>query len=346
VLPQILLLLPLLGDPPASAASPSEMLSVIAAAVLQGNGPRALSIISGIPATGLSPQATQIRECLLSRLDGSAPPAPAISPLTHQPDAFATQALDIYRSYWRDGVNHPEGRAAAQQKLLLDLTALLGDAPLKDLDDAEPLLAARLAQGGFHSLGGQTGLMRDLFLWTEQREQMESVPLPEGAAATKVFYLDGFVSRGWSSYFMCDLVGTGGWAKPEGLYVVVPGYQSLNDEDFRVNFLAHESQHYVDYRHFPGLAGWELEYRAKLVELVYADKTRENELTYFITNQGNDPADAHSYADKQLVAALRARLKVGSDEALKSVPGPALQQAARAELRADTARREKAAGKH
>jgi hypothetical protein len=174
---------------------------------------------------------------------------------------------------------------------------------------------------------------------------MESVPLPEGSTTTNVFYLDGFLSRGWSAYFMCDQGGAGGWAKPEGLYVVVPSYGNLSDENFRVNFLAHESQHYVDYRHFPGLEGWELEYRAKLVELVYANQTHQKVLTYFISNQGDDPADAHSYADKRVLAAVRARLGVATDDALRSVPVATLQQAALEELRADTARREQGAGK-
>jgi hypothetical protein len=328
---------------PPEQSTPAAMAATASAvgAILQGNGPLARQIISGISVTELSAKGVQVRACALSRLDGPVQAVPVVSPTTHQPDAFAAKVLDLYRTYWRESVNDPSRRTAARQKLLVGLSALLEHAHVVNFEDAESLVAARLARAGFHSLGGQTGLLRDLFLWTQQEERMESVSLPEGTTTTKVFYLDGFLSRGWSAYFMCDQGGAGGWAKPEGLYVIVPSYGNLSDENFRVNFLAHESQHYVDYRHFPGLKGWELEYRAKLVELAYANQTSDKVLTYFIGNQGDDPADAHSYADKRVLAAVRGRLGVATDDALKSVPVATLQQAAVEELRADTARREK-----
>jgi hypothetical protein len=345
-----LLLLLLASDPPVAPSAPEHSTPAARAAtatavgaILQGNGAKARQIMAGIPASELSAQAAGLMACARSRLDDPPPATPVISPLTHQPDAFATQVLRLYRSYWQAGVNDPAGRKAAEQKLLEGLSGLLQHPSLASLDDAEPLVIARLTGAGFHALAGTTGVLHELMLWTQQKEQMETVTLPEGTTTTKVFYLDGFVSRGWSTYFLCDQIGTGGWAKPEGLYVVVPGYSSLSDENFRVSFLAHESQHYSDHRRFPGLAGWELEYRAKLVELAYANQTRQQLLLSFTGNQGDDPADAHSYADKRLLAALRARLGLASGEALDSVAVETLQHAALEELQADTARREHSA---
>ena len=95
-------------------------------------------------------------------------------------------------------------------------------------------------------------------------------------------------------------------------------------------------QHFADKRRFKGLENWELEYRAKLVELVQADATlSQKRLGGFISGQGSDPAAPHPYANKQVIAALSKRLGSSPD----TVPLAQLQDAAREELSADTSRR-------
>jgi hypothetical protein len=327
------------ASPPESTPETKQALASAIGAILQADGSRARDLLAAIADDTLSAEGAQLRACTISRLEDPPPATQAVSPATHAPNAFAAEALVLYRTYWRESMSNPAGRPDAEKKLLLGISSLLGRPPIPSMDDAEPLLAKQLAQAGFHSLEGKTGLLRELMIWTVQKERTESVPLPEGSHATRVYYLDGFVSRGWSSYLTCERTGSGGWAKPEGLYAVVPAYPSLTDESFRVRFLAHESQHYSDYRRFPGLASWELEYRAKLVELVYAIQTKDKVLSYFMSNQGDNLADAHSYADKRVLTALRARLAVESDAELTSIPVATLQQAALAELQADTLRR-------
>jgi hypothetical protein len=313
--------------------------------ILQADGPGASELLSSIPAAELGDKDSQFRTCALSRLEGQAPIAPVASSGMEDTDEFTTQALALYRAYWHESLRGPDSRADAEKKLLAGLGTLLGGAPPGNMDEVEPLLAARLQKSGFHSQEGKTGVLRDLMIWAKQEERSERVTLPETTTFTKVFYLDAFVSRGWSSYFACDRVGTGGWTTNEGLYVIVPSYASLTDEKFRVNFLDHESQHFVDKRRFPGLAAWELEYRAKLVELAYAEDTKDRVIQSFIGNQGDDPQDPHSYADKRLLVALRARLGLTTDAELLSVPIKTLHRAAVAELRADSARRMQAGNK-
>ena len=177
-----------------------------------------------------------------------------------------------------------------------------------------------------------------MLIWSKQSVRSEAVALPEGANKTPVTYLDGFLTQGWSNYFSCDRTGTGGWTKPDGLYVIVPSYDSLSDENFRVNFLAHESQHYSDKHRFPGLPNWRQEYRAKLVELVYAQETHSKVLQRFLNSQGDDVADAHSFANKKLVLVLKAALAVATDDALLAAPVAAVQKAALSELLADSKR--------
>jgi len=238
--------------------------------VLQGRGTVARSKLQSISPTALDAKDRAFRECALARLDTNAP----LSPNSDIPtgDVFARAVLNLYRTYWRASALSEANPSAAEKALVAGLTRLLGR-PLADVSAAEPLIAARLKASGLFSQQGQTGVLYDLMIWKQETHKVQQVRLPEGSNATQVSYLDGFISRGWSSYFTCNRAGTGGWTTDEGLFVIVPNYESLTDENFRVNFLAHESQHYADMKRYGDLPSWRLEYRAKLVEVAYADTT-------------------------------------------------------------------------
>jgi len=331
------------GAQPSAEATPQAKRALGAAlgALLQADGQRARDLLLAVPADQLGEKEAAFRTCTLSRLENPVPASAILSPRTRQPDSVAQAAVTLYRIYWQTSVMHPGQRAAAEHSLIAALGKRLGRPKLATMDEVEPLLSARLEGAGFHVLQGRTGLLDELMIWSKQDERSETVALPEGANQTRVFYLDDFASIGWSHYLSCDRTGTGGWTKPEGLYVIVPAYASLTDENFRVNFLGHESQHFSDNRRFPGMASWELEYRAKLVEVAYAVQTSAHVLAGFAINQGDNQADPHSYANKRVLAALRVRLGLAPDADIGSVPLAALQQAAIAELRADSARRVK-----
>jgi hypothetical protein len=151
--------------------------------------------------------------------------------------------------------------------------------------------------------------------------------------------LDDFSSLGWSDFATCHRRGTGGWATTDALFAVRPRYTNLDGEVFRVTFLGHETQHFADYARFPGLASWELEYRAKLTELALADETRASVLRKFTEDQGDDPQSPHAYANKRVLAALRQRLALPADAPLDGVDVSTLQAVASDELREDSRRR-------
>jgi len=320
--------------PAAAAATPEQSVSQAAGALLRADGPEALRILETLPSTGLDPRLEAFRTCALGRLDLD---RPLDAPAADAP--FALKALHAYRQYWRQAVVRPDERAEAEAALGKRLGALLGRPELDDMFKAEGPTMDRIRAEGWHPLGGRTGRLLELMLWREQESRAVLVDLPEGAYSTTLILLDGFESRGWSNWMTCDRTGTGGWAKPEGLYAIVPAYPSLDDENFSVNFLAHETQHFADNAAWPGLPGWELEMRAKLTELTLADVTRERVLGRLASNQGDDPDDAHSYANRRVLQALRRRLGLTEDTDLKTVDPETLRAAARAELIADTAAR-------
>lgn len=306
-------------------------LDAASGAILQADGPTARVLLEAIDVAALDDEGRREYACMLERLNLSVPlPAPA-------GDApFATRALHAYRLYWREAVVRPEDRTAAEARLKTRLTALLGQ---PETGDIESRTVDRIRFEGRHVLAGQTGRLLELMLWSKQDERDFTVALPEGAYTTRVFLLDEFDSRGWSNWMTCDRTGTGGWTKPEGLYAIVPAYDSLDDETFAVNFLAHETQHFTDNAAWTGMVGWQLEYRAKLAELALARETQARVLSRFAINQGDDPAEPHSYANRRVLAVLRPRLGLPADADIATIAPAALRRAARDELFADTARR-------
>lgn len=316
----------------AASAAPPDIVSQASGAALQADVRRALDLLQGVDPASLPPKDAQFVTCMRSRF--AAPVAVKAS----SPE-FADRALAAYQAYWQGALTRPESRDAEQRKLEAALRKMLGAPKTADMDALETRLEKRLSASGWHSLQGRTGLLRELMLWNKQDEKLVPVQLPEGEYRVKVVLLDGFKSFGWSHYATCGRRAAGGWTTDEALFAVVPRYDSLDDEEFRVTFLGHEAQHFADKSRFKDLQPWEFEYRAKLTELALADKTRAKVLGKFIEDQGDDPGSPHSYADRKLLTGLVARLALQSAEELTMVELPRLQSAAREMLLEDSRQR-------
>ena len=324
----------------AAGAAPSSPAAVQAAAdatgaALQANAARAMKRLRAVPASAFNGPEKEFRDCMEQRFGQKTwrRPASALS------DVFARRALAIYQVYWRAALVQPAARKNSEATLLVALQQLLSRDDLADMDALEPVLAERLHQAGYYSLQGMTGPLRELMLWSKQDTREIRVELPEGAHTTKVMLLDDFSSLGWSDFATCHRRGTGGWATNDALFAVRPRYANIEGEEFRVTFLGHETQHFADYRRFPGLPQWELEYRAKLTELALAVETRSKVLRKFTEDQGDDPESPHAYANKRVLVALRLRLALPADAPLDTVGVAVLQAAAVEELREDSRRR-------
>ncbi|WP_149195817.1 hypothetical protein [Luteimonas suaedae] len=327
---------PLPESAPAARAAVAEADS----AVLQGDVARALRALSAVPADAFRGPDRDQRACMLGRFDRRAPPylAAAVD------DPLVRDVLAAYQTYWWRALTAPVKRAELERALSRELRALLASADVEtagdDLDALEQPLSAALAQRGYHAVLGRTPPLRELMLWRRQDERAFEVDLPEGQQRVRVDLLDDFAALGWSAYGRCDYGSNGGWATAEKLFAVVPVYrEGLDSEKFRVVFLGHEAQHFADQNRFPDLQPWELEYRAKLVELSMAETVSEKRLRGFMTAQSDDTDSPHTYANKRVVADLRTKLDADPD----AVPLTRLQSAAHELLLEDSARREAAA---
>ncbi|MBZ8138441.1 hypothetical protein CLD22_00835 [Rubrivivax gelatinosus] len=301
-------------------------------AVLQADGPRALALLGALqPASAAQGRK---RDCALARLQDR-PSFPAARTTGHPlPDAV----LRAYRRYWSAAMTVAQ-RAAAEKALFGQLRRLTGQRAAATRDEVLDAVSARLAALGLHNRLGRTAELYDLLLYFREDERQYPVLLPDGQRETvRVFLMRDLVSGGWARHLNCGGPGTGGFATDEGLYAVADAYD-LDAESFRVNFLAHESQHYADYKRLPGLEGPELEYRAKLVELALAEQTLMKTVQAFVDNQGDERASPHGWANKRVVGALAERLDLAAPEQLANTAPEKIRAAASALLLQDNVER-------
>lgn len=163
-------------------------------AALQADGARAVRLLRGVPEHAFQGEDRDFRACMLDRF-GSGTRAVEASGL---PDAFARQALDAYRTYWRAALLRPKATAEGETTLFRALRAALGRDDVADFDALEPALADRLERAGYHALLGRTLPLRELMLWTRQETRALRVELPEGVHTTDVVFLDDLASLGWA----------------------------------------------------------------------------------------------------------------------------------------------------
>lgn len=310
-----------------SSPEAKRAVSVAAGQALQGNMRRALAELDSVPAVGFEGKERAIRACMRQRF---APDADGSLPTEFGP--FTNRALGVYRAYWRAALLQPQNRAFEEERLHRNLARLTGLSVDAEPDRIREEIKARLTAEGSYPLMGRTPPLLELIVWEEQKSELRNVPLPEGEYKIRVEVLDDFASLGWSAYATCDRSFTGGWVGSETIYAVRPGWKSIEDENFRISFLAHETQHFADKERFGDLEAWELEYRGKLTELALAETTIPRLLSAFASNQGDDPAVPHSFANKRVLTDLRRQLKLSVSADFGGLTASAINEAARALL--------------
>ncbi|MEM9501078.1 MAG: hypothetical protein AAF941_04460 [Pseudomonadota bacterium] len=313
-----------------------EVISNAIGVGLQGDAQRAVELLRSIEGVALTEGQKKYRSCMLERFGSHEPSLES----TQDQNSFADTIVATYKAYWHAALTDPERREEYTEKLEQQLRDILDLSEGADSFEIERNLRERLSIDGLYALLGQTGVLRELMIWQNEERGPVSVEMPHGTYQTEVAFLDDFIISGWGQYATCETRGAGGWVADRTLFAVVPLYDDIEGEEFRVTFLGHETQHFLDLDAYPDMLSWELEYRAKLMELAMADETRERVLQKFIEDQSDDPASHHSYANRKLLNEMVERLPVSEVEGLKQAPDGALRDAALSLFQADTAKRE------
>lgn len=249
---------------------------------------------------------------------------------TYDVDAGLNRILAVYQRYYRDVFYLGAGREAAAEKLRVGLAELLGiDGASIELQDMEQnQVAGAFRRKGLHFLGGRTGGYYGPYVWRTEETRTYEVGLPDGIQRYTVKLLDGFICKSWIDYLSFGEIGTGGWADPAGIIHCVRSSYDFDSEDFKVSLLKHEAQHTRDLAADPDMPSEELEYRAKLVELIYSSE-RKLLGTFLREADGADKGNGHAAAASRIIAGFAGKLGLNQEE-LESLPIPQVQDTARA----------------
>lgn len=226
------------------------------------------------------------------------------------------QVMNAFHSYWKKAllqeINEVEGYKYLFSKL--EPLALTRGYKAKDFSEEEfeklaDFLKSELKRDGYYSLWGHVKPFLNLMVWEKESEKVYSVDIGEPEKQdVKVVFMDDFKELGWGAFATLEIMYVGGWAKSDKLFCVKPAYD-VDSETFRVSYLAHEGRHFSDYKLFPKIDQVDLEYRAKLTEIVTSDITYKDAIDKFILEGKNDKSAPHAYASYLLVRDLNKKLK-------------------------------------
>ena len=246
--------------------------------------------------------------------------------LTFEEDSCLSSLLVCYQKYYRD-VFYLGMEAEKAAKHLRDRFAKIFCIDDGDIDEMEERVGRVLTDRGLHFLGGKTGGFFGPYIWRVTEVRSYEVELPGGMAEYTVNQLDGFISRSWLDFISFGEIGTGGWTGNDGIINCVKESYDLEGENFGVSLLKHEAQHAMDMARFGNMSSENLEYRAKLVELIYSS---QRNLLHIFLGEADDSRkeNGHSRAAARIAEGFMRKLNVCRKE-IETLPIAEVQRIAR-----------------
>lgn len=222
---------------------------------------------------------------------------------------------NIYREYWRTELlkNNAEDRTdtslyhnLTQYLLSNSLTKLSKDSIQKTIkNDIE--LKRIIEKEGFKSKFMYRDGLQDLIIWNKESSEKYQVSLPKDTIATTVKFIQNYVLNGYDYYATFGSSQVGGWAEKKSatLYCNKNEYD-LESELFKISYLKHESLHFIDLNEYPNLSSADLEYRAKIIELMFCTEASIYDRIAQFLNGANpeNRSHAHAYANYTLISNL------------------------------------------
>jgi hypothetical protein len=222
---------------------------------------------------------------------------------------------NIYREYWRVELMkpNPENRSdSTLYKNITDyivtnkLTVLSKDSLQKNIKD-DSVLKKLIEKEGFKVNFKFRNGFQELFIWDKESIKKYDVILPKDTIKATVVFIESYHINGFDEFATVGDSQVGGWPEKESatLYCNIGTYD-LDSEKFKVSYLKHESLHFTDLNNYPNLSVADLEYRSKVVELIYCtEATIYDNIGIFMSGANKaDRNNAHSYANYILIKNL------------------------------------------
>jgi len=187
----------------------------------------------------------------------------------------------IYQNYWSVKIMKNDVEFDADSVLYSNISHYLVENKLTEFtydtlftnarDDNE--LGIVIEKEGFYSKFLWLNGMQDLIIWKSQKEDKYKIDLPKDTIDINVVFISDYVLYSSGSYALFENGFIGGWASKgsSSLYCNKESYK-LTSEIFKISYLKHEANHFVDLKKYTNLSSADLEYRSKLIELSYATK--------------------------------------------------------------------------
>lgn len=224
-------------------------------------------------------------------------------PESDQP--FVREIVTAYREFWTDVLLHEYPEDVREKKITSGVKAVLDKYDIRYPDSVSALeqVSLEFEKLGYQALTGVTLPHFDLLSWGNNEAVDYEIELTDDTTTVRVYFMSDFVSFGWSHYATFGAAYPGGWATSDALYCMSDDYDR-SSEKFKISYLKHEGRHFADYPRFPELQQADLEYRAKLTELVYADTTLYDIIDHFAKNAARNSQAPHSLASHELIGRL------------------------------------------
>jgi hypothetical protein len=222
---------------------------------------------------------------------------------------------NIYREYWRVELMKPlpESRTdSILYKNITDyllsnkLTNLSKDSLLKNIKD-DSVLKEIIEKEGFKVDFKYRNGFQEIFIWNKESINKYEVILPKVTVKTTVVFIESYFINGYDEFATFGDSQVGGWATKESATLYCnKGTYDLNSEKFEVSYLKHESLHFTDLNNYPNLSSTDLEYRSKLIELMYCTEgTIYDRISEFVSGANKaDRENSHPYANYILIQNL------------------------------------------
>lgn len=222
---------------------------------------------------------------------------------------------NIYREYWRVEMMKPLPESRTDSVLYLNIAEYLqsnkltkisndslrmnikDDSVLKDVIEKEGFKVDFKFRNGF----------QEIFIWDKESIQKYDVILPKETVQTSVVFIESYHINGYDDFATIGDSQVGGWAEQETATLFCnKGAYDLDSEKFEISYLKHESLHFTDLNNYPNLSPADLEYRAKVIELMYCtEETIYDRISEFVLGANkSDRENSHPYANYVLIQNL------------------------------------------
>ena len=222
--------------------------------------------------------------------------------------------LKIYQQYYRDVFFLNIDKKESTDKLKDRLTNFLRIKEENiELSDVENQIAKVFKYKGYYFMGGKTSGYYGPYVWKSIETKSYKVELPAGNQEYRIDLLDGFITKSWIDYLSFGEISPGGWTNGDGIINCIKSSYDIDSESLKVSLLKHEAQHVRDLSNFKEISSEDLEYRAKLVELIYS---KERNLLELFSNEAapSDKSNGHSLASGKIIEGFIQKLNLSHAE--------------------------------